>query len=80
MKLDTLKKYISMGREIEFAYDSEIYSITYSFEKNVQTIYFSHFDHSCTDYSTIENFIDSARIGEEYLRDILGKLEDIIVY
>lgn len=80
MNLSTLKSYIKMGREIEFSYDGVMYSITYTFDDNKQTISFCRFDYSCTDYSTMEEFLASAKVEEEYLRDILENIEAITVY
>lgn len=80
MKLETLKNYISAGREIEFSYDGEMYSITYDFNNTEQIISFCRFDHPCTDYATIEDFLASAKIGEVYLCNILENIEDITVY
>lgn len=80
MNLSILKSYIRMGREIEFSYGGEMYSITYTFDDNNQAISFCRFDHPCTDYSTMEEFLASAKIGKEYLRDIIENIEDITVY
>ena len=80
MKIDALKKYISMGREIEFSYQREQYSITYSFENDVQTISFCRFGQLCTDFGTIDDFISCAMINDEYLRDILALIEDVVIY
>ena len=80
MKLEELKKYIAMGREIEFSYQEERYSITYAFEDNLQVISFCQFNHVCTDYHTIDEFLSTATIGETYLRDMICLAEDIVVY
>lgn len=80
MTLDTLKYSIQTGREIEFSYRGAEYSITYSFEGEKQTIHFCQFDQTSIDYDSIEQLIDSAKIGSEYLRDILGSIEDVTIY
>lgn len=80
MTLDRLKKHILMGREIEFSYHRERYSITYSFEKDGQIISFCQFSQPCEDYTTLEEFLLFAKIGDEYLREVIEQVEDIVVY
>ena len=80
MKIHTLTGYIKMGREVEFSYGGQMYSITYTFENNKQIISFCWFDHICTDYPNMEDFLSSAKIGDHYLRDVLEHIEDITVY
>lgn len=80
MNLDSLKHYICTGREIEFSYRGTEYSITYSFDGDKQTIHFCQFDLTSIDYDSIEQLIDSAKVGNEYLRDILDSIEDVTVY
>ena len=80
MKLETLSKYIAMGREIEFSYGGKMYSITYTFASKKQTIHFCQFNNPSKDYDTVDGFLASATIGTEYLRDVLGVIEDTVVY
>lgn len=80
MKLETLRNYIVMGREIEFSYGGKMYSITYTFANKKQTVHFCQFNNPSEDYDSVDDFFSSATIGEEYLRDILGLVEDTVVY
>lgn len=80
MKLETLKSYIAMGREIEFSYHGEMYSITYIFDNKKQTICFCQFNQSSRDYNSLDDLLTSATIEDQNLRDILSQLEDVIVY
>ena len=80
MNLNTLTGYIKMGREVEFSYGGQMYSITYTFENNKQTISFCMFDHICTDYPSVGDFLSSAKVGDLYLRDVLEHIEDVTVY
>ena len=80
MNLHTLTDYINMGREVEFSYNGQMCSITYTFENNKQIISFCWFDHICTDYPNMEDFLSSAKIGDQYLRDVLEHVEDVTVY
>lgn len=80
MKLEELKKYIAMGREIEFSYQEEQYSITYAFEGNLQVISFCQFNQACVDYHNMDELLSSAMIGETYLRDMIHLAEDVVVY
>lgn len=76
----TLRKYILTGRELEFSYHHKRYSITYSFEEDRRTISFCQFSQPCEDFSSMEQFLFHAKLGQEYLRDIVEQFEDIIVY
>ena len=80
MTLETLKYDMQTGREIEFSYRGIDYSITYSYEGEKQTIHFCQFYRESIDFDSIEHFIDSAKIGSAYLRDILGNVEDVTIY
>ena len=80
MRLDVLKKYILTGREIEFSYCGEMYSITYTFDDNRQIINFCHFYHSSVDYGSFEELIDSATVDGKYLREVLAQIDGIVVY
>lgn len=80
MTLERLKKYILMGREIEFSCHRERYSITYSFEKDRQIISFFRFSQPCEDFASLEEFLAFAKIGGEYLREVMEQVEDIVVY
>ncbi len=80
MTLDTLKYSIQTGREIEFSYRGTEYSITYSFEGDKQTIHLCQFYQTSVAFDSIEQLIASAKIGGEYLQDILGNIEDVTVY
>ena len=80
MTLDTLKYSIQTGREIEFSYRGAEYSITYSFEGEKQTIHLCQFDQTSVDFDSIGHLIDSAKVGNEYLRDILDSIEDVTIY
>ena len=80
MKLETLKSHIAMGREIEFSYGSERYSITYTFNGKKQTVHFCQFNSPSKNYDSIDGFLASAMIGDEFLRDILELIKDVTVY
>lgn len=80
MKLETLKSHIAMGREIEFSYGDKMYSITYTFTNKIQTIHFCQFNNPSQDYDSVNDFLTSATIGDEHLRDLLGLVEDVVVY
>lgn len=80
MKLETLKSYIAMGREIEFSYHGEMFSITYTYDNERQTICFCQFNQSSKDYDSLDDFLVSASIGDEHLQAILDHIENIVVY
>lgn len=80
MTSGTLQKYILTGRELEFSYHHKRYSITYSFEEDRRTISFCQFSQPCEDYASSEEFLLFAKIGEEYLREVIEQIEDIVVY
>lgn len=80
MKLETLKSHIATGREIEFSYGGKRYSITYTFANKKQIIHFCQFDNPSEDYDSVNDFLTSATIGDEHLRDLLGLVEDVVVY
>ena len=80
MKLETLKSHIATGREIEFSYGDKMYSITYTFTGKIQTIHFCQFNNPSQDYDSVDDFLASAAIGDAYLRDLLGLVEDVVVY
>lgn len=80
MKLETLRSYIAMGREIEFSFHSERYSITYTFDKEKQTISFCQFNKSSRDYHSVDDFLASATVEDKKMQDILSQFEDIVVY
>lgn len=80
MKLETLKSHIATGREIEFSYGDKMYSITYTFTNKIQTIHFCQFNNPSQDYDSVNDFLTSATIGDEHLRDLLGLVKDVVVY
>lgn len=80
MKLEALKSYIVMGREIEFSFLGEMYSITYTFDNEKQTICFCQFNQSSNDYNSLEDFLASAMVGNQYLQEVLSYVEDVVVY
>ena len=80
MKLDTLRSYIVMGREVEFSYGGKMYSITYTFTNTKQTIHFCQFNNPSEDYDSVDDFFASAKIENENMQNILSQLEDIVVY
>jgi len=80
MKLETLKSYIVMGREIEFSYHGEMYSITYTFDEKKQIISFCHFNQSSSDYHSVDDFLASATVEDQKIQEILSQFEDVIVY
>lgn len=80
MKIDKLKEYISTGREIEFAFNDKMYSITYSYDGNMQTIHFCEFNKKSQTFDSIDTFLAEAMLEEHLLCKSIGWVEDVVVY
>lgn len=75
MKIEELKELIDTGREIEFAYNDKLYSITY-FETNGQDkISFCEFFKDPTDVDTIDELLN-IEVNNKKLKDILISLSE----
>lgn len=80
MKKSELLNYLATGREIEFTYNEKMYSITHIVESNVQKISFCEFYHEDETFDSVESFVESAMIGDEWLTDIISLITDVVVY
>ena len=73
------KKNLDTGYEIEFRYKNKHYWILPWHNHIKEEL---HFYEDYTEgyvFKNFDEFIKNAKIGDEYLRDILDKLEDVFV-
>ncbi|MBR3004275.1 MAG: hypothetical protein IKH67_04310 [Lachnospiraceae bacterium] len=68
MTKDLLKDYIDCGREIEFKYNENMYSITYSPADQEDFISFCEFYKKPTNVKTFEELLDVSRDGATVLQ------------
>lgn len=79
--LEKFKEWINIGNEIEFTYKGEEYSVTYSVKENGKTlISFCKFCCDPSEFTSAEDFMNNAKIDEEYLKDIWDKVVDVYIY
>lgn len=78
---EKFKEWINIGNEIEFTYKGEEYSVTYSVKENGKTlISFCKFYCDPFEFTSAEDFMNNAKIDEEYLKDIWDKVVDVYIY
>ncbi|MDO4670531.1 MAG: hypothetical protein Q4A67_03560 [Aerococcus sp.] len=63
-------EWIETGREIEFSYRGKRYSVTYYSDNRKDYISFTEFYQKPVDYASANEFMDSAMIDEELLKDV----------
>jgi len=80
MKIHDLREYMETGREIEFSYLGEMYSVTHTYKEGVQKIHLCHFGDSSATYSSVDDLLESEMFDGVYLQDILDHIEDIVIY
>lgn len=81
MKLDELKELVDTGREIEFTYLGNRFSITYGEINGVEVILFCEFYKESTEVTDFETLLKVSRYGKTVCEMIQTvKDEDIDIY
>ena len=78
MDMQTLSEYIYQGREIEFEYKGEKYSITYGISDGKEVISFCRFYQETTEVTSVDELIKVERDGVAVLAMLESLTEDKI--
>jgi hypothetical protein len=81
MTKQELIDYMNTGNEIEFSYKKKRYSVTYFHEEgNSDWISFCEFYQDPDEFSSIDEFLDQATLGEKKLVDRLDEITQVDIY